>query len=766
MGYTQQAEWHDHYARGEKFRALTDSERAVLDTAVRPVGPAVALDVGCGLGELALHLHEMGYSVDAVDYAESAVELATAQAPDDADVRFLRHDIEHDNLAYLPHAAYDLITFRLSYAFLGNRTWLLNRLREHLRHGGTICIITPLANTVPADRRDIALDEDEIALVTGGWKAVDRFDADGMAVLVLREPKVEPVSFADKGRPAPQGLIGAGVVVTDEQGRVLLGRSVRGVFELPGGKPAPGESFEQAAVRELAEETGLDASVNDTRVLTFLMDATYDVPRLTAAVRITAHQGITAVTEPDLFYRWEWHWPADLPSLNGTLFTPSAHVLDSVWPGLFRGLPPVHRDHVLQPAPPEDPEQACVSHRLRQKMTDQLIEQGYIDDASVEAAFRRVRRHLFLPGVALETVYDAADAVVITKRNGNNEPISSVSAPWLQAIMLHEAALDAGQTALEIGSNGPNAALMQEAVGPGGLIVTMDIDPFVVERATRFLPAAGYNRVRVVLGDGEHGAPGLTDKGTLDAIIVTAQAQDIPPAWLTPLVEGGRLVVPLTIHGYSWAIAFEKRGDELVSVSYTVCGFVPMQGVGARVEEVVPLRGGEIRVRFPEGGTADAEKLTQALEAPRFERRTGVTIPSNTPFDKLMLWLATTMDGFCRLAVDPELDTGIVERPKGWDAAAVVRDGSLARLLLQQTGPSTWEWGIHAYGPAAEQLAEEMTQQVVTWDRDHHIRDAPLLTVRSTLDESTEPDGACTLVKPHTRLDFDWTHPHRSANDS
>ncbi|MEV0323228.1 bifunctional class I SAM-dependent methyltransferase/NUDIX hydrolase [Streptomyces sp. NPDC050658] len=345
MGYTQQSEWHDHYARGKKFRALTDSERAVLDTALRPKGPSVALDIGCGLGELAIHLAEMGYTVDAVDYAESAVESAAAQVPDGSDVRFLRHDIEHDDLSGLPHASYDLITFRLSYAFLGNRTWLLNRLRDCLRTGGTICVITPLADAVPEERRDIALDEEEIALATAGWKT-KRCDADDMTMLLLRDPSTTPVSFADKQRPSPHGLIGAGVVVTDEQGRVLLGRSVRGVWELPGGKPAPGESFEQAAVRELAEETGLEASPDDAQVLAFLLDTAYDIPRLTAAVRVTAHHGTPTVTEPELFHRWEWHRPSDLPALPGRLFTPSAHVLETTWPGLLEGLPPVHRNLV------------------------------------------------------------------------------------------------------------------------------------------------------------------------------------------------------------------------------------------------------------------------------------------------------------------------------------------------------------------------------------------------------------------------------------
>ncbi|MEU6789118.1 hypothetical protein ABZ912_58900 [Nonomuraea angiospora] len=63
-----------------------------------------------------------------------------------------------------------------------------------------------------------------------------------------------------------------------------------------------------------------------------------------------------------------------------------------------------------------------------------------------------------------------------------------------------------------MGSGGYNAALIAEIVGPRGLVVTVDIDSFVTERASRFLAQTGYSQVRVVLGDAEHVAEGHAPK--------------------------------------------------------------------------------------------------------------------------------------------------------------------------------------------------------------------------------------------------------------
>jgi 8-oxo-dGTP diphosphatase len=59
----------------------------------------------------------------------------------------------------------------------------------------------------------------------------------------------------------PERRVGAAAVVLDDHGRVLLVRHTYGRFnwELPGGASEPRESFAETALRELREETSLEA---------------------------------------------------------------------------------------------------------------------------------------------------------------------------------------------------------------------------------------------------------------------------------------------------------------------------------------------------------------------------------------------------------------------------------------------------------------------------------------------------------------------------
>jgi protein-L-isoaspartate(D-aspartate) O-methyltransferase len=282
---------------------------------------------------------------------------------------------------------------------------------------------------------------------------------------------------------------------------------------------------------------------------------------------------------------------------------------------------------------------------LRQALAGELVSSGFIASAGVEAAFRAVPRHLFTPEVPPEDAY--ANDVVRTKQDQHGVTISSVSAPWLQAMMLEQAGLRPGMRCLEVGSGGYKAALMAEVAGPQGEVTTVDIDPVVTGRARRGLDVAGYQRGKVVLADAEHGVP---EHAPFDRIIVTVGVWDVPPAWPAQLADGGRIVVPLRMRGLSRSMALVREGNHLVSAGHEMAGFVAVQGAGAHAERLVTLHGQDVGLRFDDGQVVDAQALRAALLQPRAEAWTGVSFADMEPFDGLFLWLATSLDQFCLLS--------------------------------------------------------------------------------------------------------------------
>lgn len=395
--------------------------------------------------------------------------------------------------------------------------------------------------------------------------------------------------------------------------------------------------------------------------------------------------------------------------------------------------------------------------RLRQRMVDGLIGEGAIVSAPVEAAMRKVRREPFVPGVGLDEAYQPHHDVV-TKRDTDGNPISSVSAPWAQAHMLEQAEITPGMRVLEIGSGGYNAALLAELVGPWGQVTTVDIDEDVAERTECFLEDAGYSRVNVMLADGEFGAP---EHAPYNRILVTVGAWDIPPAWQAQLVDGGRLVVPLRVRGLSRSITFEQ-GDwygYLVNRSSRVLGFEPMQGEGARQGRLLALREGAVTLYFGEEPPAEPRLLESALDNPLVEVWSGATIGRSGPWAEMQMWLATALPGFCLAAVDRMLDPGSISPPGRHTAAmaAVVGRRSLAYVTTRGTADDLdVELGVHAFGPDAAELAEEVAEQLRVWAWKHRIGPGPQLRVYpvGTLD-SRMPQGR-VIDKRHTRVSLSW----------
>ncbi|MFI5682311.1 methyltransferase, FxLD system [Streptomyces sp. NPDC051636] len=394
---------------------------------------------------------------------------------------------------------------------------------------------------------------------------------------------------------------------------------------------------------------------------------------------------------------------------------------------------------------------------LREEMISELKRSGDLTSPDVEAALRKVPRHEFTPGIPLEKAYSWFEAVP-TKLNEHGVQTSSVSAPQIQTFQLEQGRVGTGMNVLEIGSGGYNAALIAEVVGPTGQVTTMDIDPDVTERAERLLKQHGYDQVHVVTGDAATGVP---DRAPFDVILVTVGAWDIAPAWVDQLTEGGRLVVPLRVRGLTRSIAFVRHGDRLVSESVRVCGFVPMQGADEHDTQVLLVTGTEeIGLKFDDEVMGNPSDLDNAVKTPRFETWTGVTMGMQEPFDSLQLWLATRLDGFCIMAVRDDLDTGIVAPANKWFSMAAVEGNSFGyvtwRRLEAGDGSKRMEFGVHALGPQAPELAESIADHIRAWDREQRGANGPVFAAYPVGTPDDQLSGERVVTKRHSRITISW----------
>ena len=362
---------------------------------------------------------------------------------------------------------------------------------------------------------------------------------------------------------------------------------------------------------------------------------------------------------------------------------------------------------------------------LHRALVDELVRQGHIASPSVEAAFRAVPRHLFLPEVPLEDVY--RDQVIVTK-TVDGQAVSSSSQPQIMAIMLEQLGLLPGQRVLEIGAGtGYNAALMAHIVGEAGLVVSMDLDEDLVEGARRHLAAAGCDRVHVLCGDGGFGHPG---GAPYDRIILTVGAWDVAPAWSEQLRPGGRLVLPLMVGGVQKSVAFERANGHLVSVSVTACLFMHLRGACAGPGRRVPL-GPEPGLDLWVGDHAeiDASATYALLRGPRRDIAAGMRVTPREVYGGLIPWLAFNETGFCWLqATGPASGEspvpGLFAVAGKYRSTVGVHDGASVCFLLRPPDgpvpadealePPPFELFVRGFGD--DPPARRVLERVSDWD--------------------------------------------------
>ncbi|MGW6602601.1 bifunctional class I SAM-dependent methyltransferase/NUDIX hydrolase [Streptomyces sp. NPDC055036] len=365
----------DTYGTHQLSRGLELPELGRWDWGIPETGPGInvlgkvaglrVLDLGSGLGRHAANLAALGAEVTAVDASPAQCQRALIRYPDTPGL----HLVCADAVAHLRAAdPYDLIYSVGSVPYLDPER-LLPALANGLKPGGRLVFSALHTNsygsgpsTVVAPRSEIlrlpGTTEDhpvdmwvltpqmwEELLVRHGFvlesvTAIDSPTPDKAVAYRLytaRRPERVPSRPRTNAPPPPNTALGVGVIVHGPDG-VLLGQHRRLTWELAGGTVEPGETFAEAAVRELREEAGLVAEPDDAQVLGTLLDRVCDVVRLTVPVLITRWSG-SPLQREEAIGSWRF-WRLD--SLPQPLFVPSAQCLTAWNPTLPLDHPPAH----------------------------------------------------------------------------------------------------------------------------------------------------------------------------------------------------------------------------------------------------------------------------------------------------------------------------------------------------------------------------------------------------------------------------------------
>ena len=404
------------------------------------------------------------------------------------------------------------------------------------------------------------------------------------------------------------------------------------------------------------------------------------------------------------------------------------------------------------------------TEQLRETLVRAMLRDGTLHPGRVEAAFRRVPRHAFLPDVDPDFVY--RDTNVPTKLLGG-EIVSASSQPAIMAIMLEQLAAAPGHTVLEVGAGtGYNAALLAEIVGARGQVVSIDIDADIVEKARASLCRAGFARVRVEQADGEGG---FADAAPYDRVIATVGMGDIPVALWSQLKVGGHLVLPLSLRGVMKSVALRKdRQGRLVSMSLMNAGFMPFRGVAPLLIREVRL-GPELGLYAWSAERAlDTDALYATLQGADFEDvSTGLQISRRELRGGLNLWLRTHLKGLVQIHAEGALAESPCLPPftrSPWAHPAmrdrisigVWQSGELALLMAASDQAEIMQIGVRAWG--GRRLADQLVECVSAWrtagsptDDDLHLQLIPR-GARARANEPTIATSAGTLEltwRPH-----------------
>jgi protein-L-isoaspartate(D-aspartate) O-methyltransferase len=211
------------------------------------------------------------------------------------------------------------------------------------------------------------------------------------------------------------------------------------------------------------------------------------------------------------------------------------------------------------------------SAAVRARMVQRLRSDGIADEA-VLAAFGDVLRHRFVDSALATQAYEDTSLPI-----GLGQTISkpSVVARMLALARQTSATRERGTLGrvLEVGTGcGYQAALLARLARH--VISVERLKPLYDKARQHLAEDAGLPRIRLVWGDGRlgHGP-----NAPYDTIVAAAGGEDLPPAWLDQLADGGRLVAPVHDGRGQALVVVDRDGDRFHRQSFETVLFVPLK---------------------------------------------------------------------------------------------------------------------------------------------------------------------------------------------
>ncbi len=263
-----------------------------------------------------------------------------------------------------------------------------------------------------------------------------------------------------------------------------------------------------------------------------------------------------------------------------------------------------HLDDEL--TPPEllfvnDDERLSMSMR---RMVHNIMQVGDTKDERVLHALLTTPRHAFVQ----DAEFAHADRALAI---GKGQTISPPSAVGYMTEHLDPKPTD---RVLEIGTgSGYQSAVLSPLVKD---VYSIEIHEELASQAADRLAQLGRHNVHIRVGDGFAGWP---EQAPFDKIIVTCSPEQIPPALLAQLKEGGRMLIP-TGERFKQALHMvEKHDGQITSTQLRSVLFVPMTGTAEDGRQVLPdgsnptLQNGDFAHAIDE----DGRKVPEGWHNPR-----------------------------------------------------------------------------------------------------------------------------------------------------